>query len=539
MSAQLSQVQFKQDIPVTSSAREQFSHPFYFELDNNCRPGKFAFHQTISKENQRKIKGLFDELQFVIPYRAGIKKWKSQERDSIGRYEALYTVVKADDEEMTLVKEKTDYSKVTKPRGAPKMAAEIHESKTKAILNSTDPWFEDLTSTQKLTLIINDMPFVEIENSLSLSRMTPALTLNLPADKKKTAFDYLPFEETDPIKKTKKKKLLYQTDYPQRDLSGRSLDSILKEFVNLFKMDDPNSKKEGLDMMVQYLRTNPEASAKLIEAIKENELPKKNQSMAFLALELAGNKPSQNALMKVLEDSEYDSMNRMRAALALKDVTIPQPGVLDVLLEQTNFLSLDDRTEEEQDVSRTSALALGSFGRKSKIRDPASTEAAELKLLELLERESRPSEVALLLRALGNTRNRLLVDRVAPYITSDYPNERSASANALGMMGGVQAEIALLDQLQNEKSVSVRRAIVKSLSHLNQPSKETMNRVGDILLEEKNPGIRAGMIRFLGPHSTTNKELAVNLVEAFENETNADNLKLIGRYLSVTDLNDL
>jgi len=533
--AQFSQVQFTNHGQEVAGMSKKLSDTFRFHMNVNCQLSNFAFKSTVDQKDQLKLKNILEEINFILPLREDIHHWQSLTRDSFGQFLADYTVTEANDSSVTINQKKNKYEKLNKTHGPMEMDVQIIDSQTKATFNAAGSWYQNFSSHQKVRLLTGGNILGEVEAHISITRLDKPVAWREDVTGEKSENNMVLFRNRPEKNRQSLQPKLYEPNYPAEKVQSKNIGEILKEFSTLLNGKTPSQRTRGLDLLVQYLRTNPDAAFSLTKAIKDGKLIDKHQSMAFLALSLAQTSPSQNALSTVLINQDHTEMNRMRSAIALSDTFFPEQIVVQSLTTQMQQMSLAN-SRDENDVSRTAALAVGILSHNMRKRDPQLSQDLEQELVSQLNKQDDPSEIALVIEAIGNTKNPELLNNITPYLSDTNRYIRSATTKALGAIGGPDSELLLVASLEAEDSNAIRSQIVKSLNRIVKPTTDTTNKIGDALLNESDAKVRSEMIRYLGTHSGQDLEIKQFLVTAFEQEQNTDNLLLIGKYLKAEDL---
>ncbi|MBU0505491.1 MAG: HEAT repeat domain-containing protein [bacterium] len=501
---------------------KNLSQPLFFDITNDCHVSHFRFSKNITKTDALIVKNIIQEMQLNLPDDQKTNSWETRQTNTMGTYTAHYAIEAADDTNVTLQKNKQKYTAINTQMPNAQTTSDIKSSHFEITLSRQTPWIESMIGTEELLVQNNNEPFMKAITHFKITLTNYGFqdVLNQPLSE--DAHTTLEEFEKQPQKKD------YQAVYPIDNIQNRDWDSILSEFSASMNADTPADKRKALDLMVQYVNHVKGGAQSLIQAIKEGSLEKAHQSRAFLALELAGNNEAQTALSQVIDNEQFDNMNRMRAMIALQDVPSPKPEAVQTLFDQANLFG---STENNQDIASTALLTLGTLAGKNKNTQPEYLSQVKNTVLKSLETETNPDNKALYLTALGNTKDPDLSTTVSSYLDDASDMVRSAAAKTLGSMPTPENEITLNTQLTTETSSDVKLWTLKSLNKYENPSQDTLSTIARTVHNEPNKILRKEMIKILGKQAKKNQDARDALVDLQKTESNNQNLELIGSYL--------
>lgn len=508
--------------------RDSLSRIFQFRLAADCTYSGFQFHPKVTQKEQALLVHLLQEYQVALPRTSTDSTWVRQEVDSIGSYVATYRL-RGRHNTLHLRKEKSSYKTLAAHDPQGKMKANILLSRAEATFEKGSSWISGFTSRQGTELLFGGILFIKSEGSFELRALTsPVTSIDLwnLSGPLKGLVRFQPHQK-EPTPSTNKR---FVTTYPKKNVTGRSLKAILKEFEKLLSSSDPNERNRGLSLLVQYLRQETNGPDLLTASIKKGDISENHHSTLFLALQLADTTNANNALAKTLPDSGHTPMNRMRSAIAMQDLTNPTTDVIDSLLVQMKGRpAREANNPDEYHVSRTATLALGTLAKNSD--SPETSSPIHKELVAALHGEQEVGETALYLEAIGNTKEASLSPDVAPYLSNDSPITRAAAASALGSLPDPSSQNLLTNQYRKERSPNVRLEIMTSLNKQAELSNDSVGMVQQSISKEKDPLVRNQMIRLLGPRAASNPDIIRTLAKTAKKETRRENILLIGKYL--------
>ncbi|MFH1728239.1 MAG: HEAT repeat domain-containing protein [Pseudomonadota bacterium] len=528
MAGQLSELEYEINKRKAFESIKELSIPFKFKLGSNCSISEIDLSYIPNKKNKQLIENVIYELQMTFLGDENQEKWQAKEENALAGYEANYLVNEISKDSISIHKAKEKYFTSNTSSNKSNESINVISSDINISISKNKKWFDSISTKESIEILKNDEIFMQVENKLKIKKyLKPIENLALWQDDIFSEYEN-PIDIENFSKIYRKSQLSHESN--ERDINtlinrslNRSFSQILEDYKKNILSKNPLEKSKALDLLVSYLRAKEGASLELTHAIKTGDLENEYQSMAFLALELSSTNESQKALMDVLQDVDHSSMNRMRSVIALQDIKNPAPEVFDSMIIQMNKSVPENVDRGENDVARTSALSLGTLAANNK---EAFGARAKEELLKNLKSANNSSETALYIRALGNTKNPLLIDDIVPYLNSSSSSVRSASADTIGAIDSVQSEAILLNQFSEEESKKVRLSIMKSLNKLSKTSENSTNSISNLILFEENKDVRAQMIIFLGQRA------AYKALLNFKNhEKDSDNIALIGRYI--------
>lgn len=327
---------------------------------------------------------------------------------------------------------------------------------------------------------------------------------------------------------------------PDPRLRGMVLTGVLDEVDALLKQGR-SSAHDIAEMLAQYLRFYPEKAGELLAVLKAGMYPDAVQAAAFLALERTGTPQSQAALMEALRDRQMGSMNRMRAAVALPDVPMPsQESVEGLIGVSRTGRSTGDKDEEM--VAGTALRALGTVSRNVKNTQPGLARLALSEVRAELSAATETHQLTSALDAAGNSGDESLALELERFHRHDSSQVRSRAALAYRRMDARSSGPALSAWLRQEPDGTVRQSILEALLQISQAAggsaapRDAVTTAAAQLASETNPRTRELLIQLLGTAVQSAPEARAALVAHFHREREPRLLILIGRYVSVEEL---
>lgn len=277
------------------------------------------------------------------------------------------------------------------------------------------------------------------------------------------------------------------------------------------------------------LRGDARAAALLLDAMRQRAFVDRTRADLFLALELGGTEPAQQALARVVGQRDWSHRDRLRATIALGGVAAPTRESL-----QSLWMATRERTSAEQaDAANTALLALGAAGaRLAGINDAAYAELRGGLLVEA-SAASHPSERSTAILALANTGDHSLAKELSPFLDDAAPEVRVAAAKAIGKLDG-DAPVVFALRLPHEANSAVRATMAAALAAASPPP-DAMVLVRERILAEPDERTRLELARCLGRNLTAQPENAAALRTLFASETSARIRRCVGETLALAD----
>lgn len=532
IAAQLSGTNYSVNGMLDKEKAKALSQPFEFHLHKDCRISDFSFESEVLMADRQIIISLVEGLQVELPAETGVEDWKTIEEDSMGEYRAKYKVKDANDMSVILEKVKKDYIKISSRFAKKDMTAKIISSDLDITLRPEGKWLEYLSGEETLELYdkgnlitrsINSFDFIALYKPVR----NIALWRHDKSQRDVTMSDFdLDLELDHPTP--------YKTNVSAKEVSGVTFNEVLSDFLSLTSSEDPTLRKKALDMLVQYLITNPAAATELINSLKRDEIPDNFQQRAVLAFGLAGTEESQKALISILSDPSFSKKNRKTSSIALKIIANPQPEVVDALVRQMHNITSPKFDDDEQEIAISATLALGELGYRNREDNPEYLERAKSELLKFLHDEREQSGTPLFLEALGKIKDPSLVPEIAPYLADESAKIRVMAASALIYMESESAESRIIEYLDEEESIVLRHQVIRMLS--TKEGESSQNLLKKIVLrvsDESDDIVRTGMVHLLVENGIGDESVRQSLLQLLQTETNPRNIRLIRNYLNM------
>ncbi|WP_159445293.1 HEAT repeat domain-containing protein [Nitratiruptor tergarcus] len=257
-----------------------------------------------------------------------------------------------------------------------------------------------------------------------------------------------------------------------------SLDSLLLSI----KGKDP----QQLMKIAEYLKLFPDEATKLLPFIKSADY--KMAADLIFVLQRAGTVQAQLVLQKIVQDTDYKQVNRIRAIIALGGVKEPSEDTINFLWQiQSKRDSLNDKR-----LSDTALLNIGRFGKNSPYADEIKAKLSEL--AQNIPNDS--SEKRILLLSMKNADAQYFESDIVDALRSSNPRVRSAAVKALSKLNKESVRDELLPLFTTDEDLEVRQQLAKTLLTID-PNGALMSRARENILKEDDSLVRKNLILYL------------------------------------------
>ena len=502
-------------------------YPFVIRMLDDCRFNSFGFHPAASTGNTILLMNLIQTLEMVLPPDEQSTEWEAEQINALGKSLASYKAVRSEAGDTLVTRNRLEYLEVFEQPADVKVTARVMQSEMEGALDPDNGWFKRLEGTEHTRLAAGDSVFAESLTTLSvvaISTVFPPINMAAVSE----------YRWLRPGEKPPKKKTRFANVQAPPGFAKMKLPEALKEFQAILFSKKSGHTAASIRYLTVYLRERPEAATEIIEALRNGEIEKKAESTVFLALQLAGAKESEDALLTVLEDAGFNPLNRSRAAHALSEVEgISQRSVDALFSASTGALG------DEGEFANTSLLALGVLG-YANAKDRAEITDRVVQEMEFRFQNAETfEEKSLVLAAIGNVGDERFIDEISEGLGDDSEYIRKMAINAARKIDSDEIDAMLEDTFINDRNPDVRNDALDMMAR-REPSGEANSEVVRIASErlpsERNAESRAAIINYLGKNADISEVAKEALVEQYRREADPQLMVLIGRYVSAEDL---
>ncbi len=485
---QFSPVEIRAEGQRSASSENIFAGLFFVDLDADGVMKSFSFNNKIAAEDEETVKSVVKKFQYVTSSGLG-SSWDTEEKDEHGSFEARYRMDKNQ-----LLKSKTVYLNAG---GEKETSIEIQKSTSSFMFNKDKSWVKEVKARELLAFKNDGQTMLKTSSRISLFYTGPGTGIDLAlwrddlnASEIIAGWKALP-KNTEP--------LAVKADREKIRKRYGTLD-CLKIFKKIL-LKDIKFSSQGVQDMIRYLELYPNEALKMPELLREDRLNAQQRAMIVHTLGRTGHEKAQEALSTIMTDGSFKKENRVQAAVAFSMIAKPTEDSLGNLWQAYNMRGSADPGVKE--VSATALLSLGNISstlnNSSDDEKKALAEEIRSKLTaEFSEAGDLNTKVALM-HAAGNTGNSEMIKPVMEFAESENDQERAAAMAALSRFKDEEVDEVLSTTLKNDKSESVRNAVVLGLIK-REPTGKNLQTVMDSLNGEDNEIIRGGMYRYLVKH---------------------------------------
>lgn len=510
--------------------RAALQEPFLFRMGSDCHFRGLAFRPTTLPQAKVRLQALLQSLEIHLPATPMPAFWVAFQQDGLGRYTALYRHAGATLEgDAILSKERSQYLGLP---GQGAVQARVLESQAELVLARDGRWLKTLQDRERITLSAGGALVADSRQQVQLERVAVRGPFPVGTDIDPDAFVF-----GDPIAEVRA-----EPPPPDPRLRGLPLSGVLDELATLLQKGD-RSAHDIAEVLGQYLRLHPEKAIQLLAELRSGKYDDNVHAAAFLALEIAGTREAQAALLQAVREREMGMRDRMRAAVALPDVPSPSRDSVQGLID----LARHPRSTGDSDesiVSATALRALGALSRNVEGTQPELGQLARAAIRAELAGAKEADDITAALDAIGNSGDESLEGDIARFQQDDSSPVRSRAALAYRRMDPAVALPALSDWLAREKDGTVRQSIVDAILQVSQaagwapPPDSTVATAAAQLAQETDPQMRALLIQLLGTAVPRSPLARASLIAHYHRESSPPLLSLLGRYVGPEDINN-
>jgi hypothetical protein len=504
------------------------SHPFLMDIKDDCSFNNFRFHESSNQKYNKILMSLLLSLEVVLPADRASEAWKAQRVDALGLNISNYKVLKPDSGEQHIKRNKLEYLHVFDQPKDKKVTVKVIKSVLNANLDSNGHWVKSIDGTEHNRLAIEGSVFSE---SLATFHV-----LAIPAD----FFEIIienphKYKGLKPGEKLQTKRIAFANTRLPTFIYSYTTPEILNQFQSILSSKTEARLSTALELLTLYLRENKASAMEVIRLIETGEIGKSSESLVFLALQLAGTKESESALILVCESSSFSLMNQSQAIHALSQVSnISQAGV-DMIFDASKG-SLAGGNEE---LANISLLALGALGLSNKVDHPDINDRVVSEIKSRFNNADTFSEKALVLATISNTDDERFMEEIKIGLEDESVRLRELSLEATAKIKSEEVNKILEEVFMHDTSSDVRIAALSILANndITGISNERVIKVaaGRLSIESANKA-KTRIINYLGANAEGSTIAKDRLVAQYHNETDPNILILIGQYVSATDL---
>lgn len=459
LAAQLTDLQLS--MPGDSEARKQLQNalgrPFVQVHELNGKLRSLRLHRDVDAPARGFIKALIAGLQ-VVRAPAGSTSWQAHEIDATGEYQASYQPDPTIRDGQHVHKTRQGYQQVHSVQGLMPVGQLGQVSGSLSVKLQLAPGSDEAVrlvqaeGRDQLTVDPGpDMPIVSSDCSFSLTRTGGQTGSPQPHELAMLSSpDYTvsPLQVMDALDSDRRA--------DEQQLKGASLADLLQSLRTIPQTDNGSQRAELQTKLSALFRTQPDAAKQAAAAIVAG-LPEPVTKTLLGALSGAQTAAGQAALVDLLGQRSLSSAVRENAVAVL--------GLSDAPTEATSEALHKAVRDADPDVRSTAALALGNAaGAQRQQSQVSAAESSVDELIQLYQAAQTEDEQLLYLQALGNAGDPRTLPLLQTAIQSQSAAIRSAATQALRFVSVPSVDGQLVQILEQDSAVEVRRAAVFAIS---------------------------------------------------------------------------
>jgi len=486
----LSSVELKINNTVDADTNRALGAPFRVYFATNGMPLTFEFPAEVNQQNRSILESLVRTFQ--VSLNSGADNWVADESNGSGTYEAVYKRIGPGQIE----KSKRKFSTT-----AAGMVSWSEISSTESIsIEAGRNWIAEMNVQETMSSDGQGTPAMAISNHATL-KLEPGAQLALSPDLWR--FDAVAAAVgTAPTVR-----------HPVPDITPEEARN--KILATVPELDAATQGRLGLiHQLRDLLRVDDSLPGLILDVLKTQELSDRTRADLYLALEQAGTKSAQRALVEVITDDSWSLKDGMRAIVAMGGIKQPTTESTTALWDMAQYSAGGER----QRMASSATFALGSIGNTMNQADAPEYAALRSSLLSNALGGGDVTQRSNYITALGNTHDTTLANEVVILLDDADPAIRRAAALSLGSLGTDQVADRLVSQYNGEDNGYVRGAIAESLQSWSSPTDSAMAMFRQTVHTEKDEATRYNIAVLLGKNLDKFPENKTALMEIMRNE---------------------
>ncbi|WP_395839999.1 HEAT repeat domain-containing protein [Cystobacter fuscus] len=503
---------------VRQTMMKSLTMPFFMTLQRSGAVKWVHFEMGTDVLAQGILRSLVATSQFVV---TGVppESWRSEEYDVTGQYQATYQRAPG---QKQFEKTKQGYTHVATSKGlqpyeAGTLRIDVHSRSTFGL--AEDGWAETMQAQERLEVDAGQgMPKVtnQLQCRLRLLARTRDLSLLSALEARRASLNTILLASYQA--QTQDPKENYR-----RILAGKHFDDLLKDLRSLPK--EERARDDARSLALEQLRAlfmlEPTEALKVPETLRQGGLEPIAASPLLGALSAASTPESIQALSKVVDDSVLEVPVRTDAVAALGMADAPTQEGINALRNLTR--------EPRPELRDTATLALGNAAYQMHDENARGSEALVRELETAYRSAKTPEEQAMILRALGNTRDAHALTTLQNALGSTSVQVRQAAVTSLRLIPDPAADRLLAARLLGDESPDVRKAAVFASSF--RPLEPLLPTLRQALQQDPAAAVRTEIVHVLGGHLTQLPGARELLNWSSQNDANPAIRQLAARFL--------
>ncbi|QRN93895.1 HEAT repeat domain-containing protein [Archangium violaceum] len=492
--------------------------PFFMTLERSGAARWVHFEMGTDVLAQGILRSVVAASQFVV---TGVpqQSWQTDEYDVTGQYQASYQRLSGVKQ---FEKTKQAYTHVATSQGLQPYQAgtlRIDVSSRTTFGLAEDGWAETLQAQERL----------EVDAGQGMPRVSNQLQLRLRLLERTRDVSLLGALEARRASLSTMLLASYQaqTQDPKeryrRLLAGKHFNDLLNDLRSLPKTERErdDARSLALEQLRALFMLEPTEALKVPDTLRKGDLDPIAASPLLGALSAASTPEAIQALSKVVDDSSIGVPVRTDATAAL--------GMADAPTQEGVNALRNLRRAPQPELRDTATLGLGNAAYQMQDENARGAEGV-VRELETAYRSARtPEEQAILLRALGNTRDARALATIQSGLGSNSILVRQAAVEALRLIPEPTADRLLATQLLGDASPDVRKAALFAASF--RPLEPLLPSLQQVLQRDPADAVRSEVVHLLGANLPKLPGARVLLSWSSQNDANPAIRQLATRFL--------
>lgn len=509
-----------QELPPGFEALRQT--PVLIELNERCQFQSIAAPPDASEDVLRQWQLVLSLVEFIAPPAPDSASWTATQRDGVGSYLAAY---QSEQKRGEVRRERKAYRDVTSPDDR-ELYARVIDSESRARWAGASSWIASTQGREEVEVSTREgRTFAHVQTTFEL-RARPSLPES-------------PFW-TRPIAKERYREQPFgqslwsrRQDYRAQAMPGLS-DTSTAEALRLFeeRLQGASRMREGLDLMIAYLRLSPEHPSEVLEALRSGTIDESHRAVLFLALREAGGKAARDVLIEAASHPALQPADRLRALAALARLAEPDEGVVDAIEQVWK------RGRAEDVEARSAMLAMGALSGHEALSDELRGRI-DATLRANLDPAATSVRRRLAMEAVGNAgaAGVQFTPEVSALLDDRDPGLRAAAHETLRRLEVSVPHQDLLQSLSREDHPRVEAQIRRRLlDDQTPPSPVAIDLASRMLATQPSAATRRTLIEYLGRHAGSDPLARYALIEHFPREPSRELVRLVGQFVDASEL---
>ncbi len=429
--------------------------PTEIELAPTGQVASLTFPRTMSESFSHIIRDIASHRSLNWASKAATQNdWMSTEDDINGTYQASYKTSQLQNGLLTILKERTRYTKTASedPSGRSPLQLKLNNGKTEYTIGA-DFQLSRLTSQVSLDYMEGSIPAIHSETDLSLKFLRDeAYTAAFSGWRSRVSPDSI--RQSNLKASDVDERLLEKI---QKEELGQETWSSLHEKIENFQENEAKGTKLFLQLKALFL-LQPDTCSYAAEMLAEWSAGTPQFNAIAGALISTGTRQAQEALLRVINSPQINE-NTLITLVAVSGL-VKKP---EVFFEEGIW---EKARQGNAMVSETAWLSLGNMARHNKVNGEYQRAERIVTTIKEESSEAKSSEErSHWLLVVGNASSASLIPLSKTGFTSSSTAERQAAAESLRFVEGTESDQLLINAAKTDVNEDVRASSLTSLSN--------------------------------------------------------------------------